>query len=120
MILVPSTGLWSYDSFSLEAVFQETPDSFLAVSILHLHYLRYHLLSFFISFQLQRDCPTNLHLSSLFLFNAVWIRELQSQLGEAGTTCPYQRRMLVSAIALPKCEEVADDVLGLQILRRSV
>lgn len=45
---------------------------------------------------------------------------LQSQLGKTGTARPPRRRMPVSVIALPKREEVADYVLGLQILRRSI
>lgn len=36
------------------------------------------------------------------------------------TSVPTRDRWPVSAITLPKCEEVADNVLGLQILRRLI
>lgn len=68
-------------------------------------------------FLLQENCPTHLHLPTIFtLQSSADVRAAEPAQEDLSSleTPP------VSANTLPQCEEVADNVLGLQILRRSI
>lgn len=115
MILGSDTVFQPNDYFCLKAV--KFLRKILPGSSLNLNYLFYYLLSYFIYFLLQGNCATNLHLPTIFtLQSSADVRAVEPAQEDLSSL----ETQPVSANTLPQCEEVADNVLGLQILRRSV